>query len=64
MPVPAEWQAARTVEVSSRKSGRCERRLTFVRAGLGHSITNCPKLEENQRRTVMGHVGGRDEGGY
>ncbi|SCZ99106.1 BZ3500_MvSof-1268-A1-R1_Chr3-1g05815 [Microbotryum saponariae] len=32
--------------------------------GLGHSIANCPKLEENQRRTVAGHVGGRDTGGY
>ncbi|KAL8287111.1 hypothetical protein RQP46_004117 [Phenoliferia psychrophenolica] len=32
--------------------------------GLGHSITNCPKLEENQRRTVAGHMGGRDTGGY
>lgn len=24
--------------------------------GLGHSISNCPKLEENQRRTIAGHV--------
>ncbi|ORY82321.1 DEAD-box protein abstrakt [Leucosporidium creatinivorum] len=32
--------------------------------GLGHSIANCPKLEENQRRTVAGHMGGRDTGGY
>jgi ATP-dependent RNA helicase DDX41 len=31
--------------------------------GLGHSITNCPKLEENQRRTVAGHQGGEDRGG-
>lgn len=27
--------------------------------GLGHSIANCPKLEENQRRTVAGHVSDR-----
>ncbi|GAA5935415.1 DEAD/DEAH box helicase [Sporobolomyces koalae] len=32
--------------------------------GLGHSIVNCPKLEENQRRTVANHLGARDTGGY
>ncbi|GAA5825567.1 hypothetical protein JCM5353_002343 [Sporobolomyces roseus] len=32
--------------------------------GLGHSIRNCPKLEENQRRTVANHLGARDTGGY
>ncbi|GAA5912900.1 hypothetical protein JCM5296_003899 [Sporobolomyces johnsonii] len=32
--------------------------------GLGHSIANCPKLEENQRRTVAAHMGARDTGGY
>ncbi|GAA6018840.1 hypothetical protein JCM10207_000258 [Rhodosporidiobolus poonsookiae] len=31
--------------------------------GLGHSIRNCPKLEENQRRTMAAHMGGRGEGG-
>lgn len=36
----------------------------FSNPGLGHRITNCPKLEENQRRTVAGHMGGRDTGGY
>lgn len=29
--------------------------------GLGHSVTNCPKLEDAQRRTVAGHS--RDDGG-
>ncbi|BGP14251.1 hypothetical protein JCM10213_005858 [Rhodosporidiobolus nylandii] len=32
--------------------------------GLGHSIKNCPKLEENQRRTMAAHMGGREGGGY
>ncbi|GAA5916326.1 hypothetical protein JCM6882_001082 [Rhodosporidiobolus microsporus] len=32
--------------------------------GLGHSIKNCPKLEENQRRTMAAHMGGRGDGGY
>ncbi|GAA5957576.1 hypothetical protein JCM21900_001644 [Sporobolomyces salmonicolor] len=32
--------------------------------GLGHSIANCPKLEENQRRAVAAHMGARDTGGY
>ncbi|KAH8929868.1 P-loop containing nucleoside triphosphate hydrolase protein [Atractiella rhizophila] len=32
--------------------------------GLGHGVGNCPKLEENQRRTVAAHRGMRDEGGY
>lgn len=33
--------------------------------GLGHSVLTCPKLEENQRRTVANHVGGREgDGGY
>jgi len=35
-----------------------------VCGGLGHNVSNCPKLEENQRRTVAGMRGGRDEGGY
>lgn len=29
--------------------------------GLGHSVTNCPKLEDAQRRTAAGHS--RDDGG-
>ncbi|GAA5919180.1 hypothetical protein JCM8208_006476, partial [Rhodotorula glutinis] len=29
--------------------------------GLGHTIRNCPKLEENQRRTMAGF--GREGGG-
>lgn len=32
-------------------------------AGLGHTIRNCPKLEENQRRTMAG-FGRGGEGGY
>ncbi|GAA5838362.1 hypothetical protein JCM11251_004915 [Rhodosporidiobolus azoricus] len=33
--------------------------------GLGHSIKNCPKLEENQRRTMASHMGARGgDGGY
>lgn len=31
--------------------------------GLGHTIRNCPKLEENQRRTMAG-FGRGGEGGY
>ncbi|KAF8334129.1 P-loop containing nucleoside triphosphate hydrolase protein [Cantharellus anzutake] len=34
-----------------------------VCGGLGHSISNCPKLEETQRRTMASHRGG-DIGGY
>ncbi|KAK4050098.1 DEAD-box ATP-dependent RNA helicase 35 [Microbotryomycetes sp. JL201] len=32
--------------------------------GLGHTIANCPKLEDNQRRQMASHMGGRDTGGY
>ncbi|KAG0665013.1 hypothetical protein C6P46_000639 [Rhodotorula mucilaginosa] len=31
--------------------------------GLGHTIRNCPKLEENQRRTMAGIGRGGDSGG-
>jgi len=35
-----------------------------VCGGLGHTISNCPKLEENQRREMATHRGDRDMGGY
>ncbi|KAG9046739.1 DEAD-box ATP-dependent RNA helicase 35 [Tulasnella sp. UAMH 9824] len=34
-----------------------------VCGGLGHGISNCPKLEDNQRRQMAAHRGG-DVGGY
>ena len=35
-----------------------------VCGGLGHAISNCPKLEDTQRRTMAAHRGGDDGGGY
>lgn len=59
-PTPAtKASAARTVVVSARlalSGSRCDGSPLSYHAGLGHSIANCPKLEENQRRTVAGHV--------
>ncbi|KAG8944874.1 DEAD-box ATP-dependent RNA helicase 35 [Tulasnella sp. 424] len=34
-----------------------------VCGGLGHGISNCPKLEDTQRRQMAAHRGG-DDGGY
>lgn len=34
-----------------------------VCGGLGHGISNCPKLEETQRRQMASHRP-QDEGGY
>ncbi|KIY51152.1 P-loop containing nucleoside triphosphate hydrolase protein [Fistulina hepatica ATCC 64428] len=37
-----------------------------VCGGLGHSVSNCPKLEDTQRRQMASHRGGGDglDGGY
>lgn len=35
-----------------------------VCGGLGHGISNCPKLEDTQRRTMAAHRAGGDVGGY
>lgn len=32
--------------------------------GLGHGISNCPKLEDAKRRELASHRGGDDGGGY
>ncbi|KAG8920740.1 DEAD-box ATP-dependent RNA helicase 35 [Tulasnella sp. 417] len=37
--------------------------FTLPGSGLGHGISNCPKLEDNQRRQMAAHRGG-DIGGY
>lgn len=40
-------------------------RIVFwgVRVGLGHGISNCPKLEDTQRRQMASHRGADDRGG-
>ncbi|ETW85633.1 hypothetical protein HETIRDRAFT_414623 [Heterobasidion irregulare TC 32-1] len=35
-----------------------------VCGGLGHGISNCPKLEDTQRRQMASHHGAQDIGGY
>ncbi|KAK7689183.1 DEAD-box ATP-dependent RNA helicase 35 [Cerrena zonata] len=35
-----------------------------VCGGLGHGISNCPKLEDTQRRQMASHHGADDRGGY
>lgn len=35
-----------------------------VCGGLGHGISNCPKLEDSQRRQMASHTGGDMGGGY
>jgi ATP-dependent RNA helicase DDX41 len=36
-----------------------------LRSGLGHGISNCPKLEDAQRRQMASHRATHgDEGGY
>lgn len=35
-----------------------------VCGGLGHGISNCPKLEESKRREMAAHRGAHDVGGY
>jgi len=41
-----------------------DRLLTFLQ-GLGHSISNCPKLEDAQRRQMASHRQvGNEGGGY
>lgn len=35
-----------------------------VCGGLGHGISNCPKLEDAKRRELASHRGGDDGGGY
>ncbi|KAI1790717.1 P-loop containing nucleoside triphosphate hydrolase protein [Ganoderma leucocontextum] len=35
-----------------------------VCGGLGHGISNCPKLEDTQRRQMASHRGEDDRGGY
>ncbi|KAF9810820.1 hypothetical protein IEO21_06768 [Rhodonia placenta] len=35
-----------------------------VCGGLGHGISNCPKLEDTQRRQMASHRGSDDRGGY
>ncbi|THG99032.1 hypothetical protein EW026_g3239 [Hermanssonia centrifuga] len=35
-----------------------------VCGGLGHGISNCPKLEDTQRRQMASHRGDDDRGGY
>ncbi|KAI0085390.1 P-loop containing nucleoside triphosphate hydrolase protein [Irpex rosettiformis] len=35
-----------------------------VCGGLGHGISNCPKLEDAQRRQMASHRGADDRGGY
>jgi hypothetical protein len=32
--------------------------------GLGHGISNCPKLEDAKRREMASHRGADDGGGY
>lgn len=34
-----------------------------VCGGLGHGISNCPKLEDTQRRQMASHIGGESGGG-
>jgi hypothetical protein len=34
------------------------------RSGLGHGISNCPKLEDAKRRELASHRGADDGGGY
>lgn len=42
-------------------SGMCRQAIAWL--GLGHSISNCPKLEETQRRQMASHRN-VDGGGY
>jgi hypothetical protein len=38
--------------------------VTHRVAGLGHGISNCPKLEDTLRKQVASHRTAEDGGGY
>ena len=38
--------------------------LLISAIGLGHNISNCPKLEDTQRRQMASHRADRGGGGY
>ena len=63
-PKAARSRDAQSVAVRNISLIFCTRRTYVFYLGLGHGISNCPKLEDAQRRQMASMRSAQDGGAY